>query len=113
VTTVPSGGTPDNGTGRSARARDAFRRHAVLFVIGSIALNVANYYVGTGWWAFWPLAAWGALFMIHYLRYKAATVDERWVDARVADLRIKSYDRDHIENITAHGPGAASREDDS
>jgi hypothetical protein len=113
VTTVASGGTPGGETGRSARAREVFRRHAALFVIGNVALNVANYFVGTGWWAFWPLAAWGVLFMVHYLRYKAATVDERWVDARVTDLRIKSYDRDHIENIAAHGPGAAGREDDA
>ncbi len=49
--------------------------------------------------------------MIHYLRYKAATVDEGWADARTAELRLKSYDRDHIENIVAHGPGAAGRRD--
>ncbi len=78
-----------------------------------MALNVVNYFVGTRWWAFWPIAAWSVVFMIHYLRYKALTVDERWVDARAAELRIKSYDRDHIDNIAAHGPGAAAREKDA
>ncbi len=97
----------------SAHARGLFRRHLALFLCGNAALSVVNYFVGTGWWAFWPLAAWGALLMIHYLRYKAVTVDERWVDERAADLRIKSYDRGHIENIAAHGPGAAARESDT
>lgn len=98
---------------RLARARRSFRRHRGLFLGVNVALNVANYFIGTGWWAFWPLAGWGVLFMIHYLRYKALTVDERWVDMRAAELRIKSYDRGHIDNIAAHGPGAAAREKDA
>jgi len=85
------------------------RRHLLLFLGVNATLNLVNYFVGTGWWAFWPLAAWSILFMIHYLRYKAATVDEQWVDDRAAELRLKSYDRDHIEKIAAHGPGAAAR----
>lgn len=93
--------------------RRAFRRHLALFLGGNVALSAVNYFVGTGWWAFWPLAAWSLILMIHFLRYKAATVDERWVDERTAELRIKSYDRDHIENIAAHGPGAAARESDA
>ena len=48
------------------------------------------------------------MFLIHFMRYKAATVDEQWVEERTAELRLKSYDRDHIENIAAHGPGAAA-----
>jgi len=94
-----------------AGPRRAFRLHLALFVGGNVALNVANYFAGGGWWAFWPLVAWGVVLMIHYLRYKTATVDDRWVDSRTAELRLKSYDRDHIENIAAHGPGAAGRRD--
>lgn len=105
----PSGGSVDQVANRLARVRRAFRRHAALFLGVNVALNVANYFVGTGWWAFWPLTAWGVLFMIHYLRYKAVTVNEQWVDTRASELRIKSYDRDHIENIAAHGPGAAAK----
>jgi hypothetical protein len=106
------GGKPGASAGRTAHAR-AFRRHVALFVGVNVALTAVNYFVGTGWWAFWPLAAWGLILMIHYLRYKVATVDESWVDERTAELRIKSYDRDHIENIAAHGPGAAARESDT
>ena len=108
----PSGDGSDEVADRFARARRAFRRHLALFIGVNAALQLANFFVGTGWWAFWPLAAWGLVFMVHYLRYKALTVDERWVDARAAELRIKSYDRGHIDNIAAHGPGAAAREKD-
>jgi 2TM domain len=108
-----SGGIPEGVADRPARARRVFRRHAALFLVANLALNVANIFVGSGWWAFWPLAAWGMVFMIHYLRYKAATVDEEWVESRATELRLKSYDREHIDNIVAHGPGAAARESEA
>ncbi|MCG6875772.1 MAG: 2TM domain-containing protein [Betaproteobacteria bacterium] len=100
--------SPGGEAGRSVQARKAFRRHVALYAGGAVALNAMNYFVGSGWWAFWPLAAWSMLLLIHYLRYKAASVDEEWVEERTAELRLKSYDRDHIENIAAHGPGAAA-----
>ena len=106
-----SAGPSDDLGAPTTGPRRAFRRHLALFVGVNFALNVANHFGGGGWWAFWPLVAWGMVLMIHYLRYKAATVDEGWVDERTAELRLKSYDRDHIENIVAHGPGAAGRRD--
>jgi len=93
--------------------RRTFRRHVLAFLGVNAVLNAANVLLGAGWWAFWPLALWGVALAIHYLRYKALTVDEQWVDARATELRIKSYDRDHIENIKAHGPGAAARGNDA
>jgi hypothetical protein len=109
----PSGDGSDEVADRFVRARRAYRRHVALFIGVNVALTVVNIFVGTGWWAFWPLAVWSAVFVVHFMRYKALTVDERWVDARAAELRIKSYDRDHIDNIAAHGPGAAGREKDA
>ena len=47
----------------------------------------------------WPMLAWGMLLLLHYLLYKSWTVDERWADARVEELNLKSYDRGHIESI--------------
>ena len=41
----------------------------------------------------------GLAFGLHYILFKAFTVDERWVEQRVEDLTIKSYDRGHIEDI--------------
>ena len=101
--------SPPGDPGRAARVRRAFRRHALAFLGVNAALSVANVFLGTGWWAFWPLALWSVALAVHYLRYKALTVDEEWVDSRATELRIRSYDRDHIENIKAHGPGAAAR----
>jgi len=106
----PSGGGSSEIADRSARARTVYRWHVALFIGINVALQLLNWFIGSGWWAFWPLAAWSVGFLIHFMRYKAATVDDSRVDERTAELRIKSYDRDHIENIAAHGPGAAARE---
>jgi hypothetical protein len=38
---------------------------------------------------------------VHYLVYKARTVDESWVEKRTADLHSKSYDAGHIDSIAA------------
>jgi hypothetical protein len=77
----------------------AFPLHLRAFVVVNFALNAANVFVGTYWWAFWPLAATGFLFALHYLAYKTVSVDERWVDERIQELNLKSYDRSHIEGL--------------
>ena len=76
---------------------------------GNAALSVANYFVGAGWWAFWPLAAWSLPLTVHYLVYKASTIDDAWVDERVEDLRSKSYDLSHIDDIKRQASGVAER----
>jgi hypothetical protein len=88
--------------------------HVRTFLTANVGLNVANVFTGRPWWAFWPLLATGFLLAVHYLVYKAAAVDERWVDARVEELNLKSYDRGHIEDLKArHGdagvPGTNER----
>jgi len=79
------------------------------------ALIAADWAEGGSWWSFWPLAAWGVVLGMHYLVYKARTVDEAWVEERTADLHSKSYDAAHIDAIAAErrdpvakdGPGQA------
>jgi hypothetical protein len=93
------GGSPFAGAGR--RLVRAFAWHLRAFVIANAALNAANAWTGRPWWAFWPLFATGLLLAVHYLFYKAAVVDERWVDARIEELNLKSYDRSHIEDLKA------------
>jgi hypothetical protein len=50
---------------------------------------------------------------LHYLAYKARTVNEEWAEVRAADLRSKSYDASHIASIAErHGvtpDGAAEK----
>jgi hypothetical protein len=76
-----------------------FRLHLWLFVLGNLALNAANWFVGDNWWAFWPLAVWSLALGTHYLIFKSKRVDERWVEERTEDVRSKSYDRAHIDSI--------------
>lgn len=41
------------------------------------------------------------MLAVHYLIHKARTVDESWVEERTVDLRSKSYDAGHIDQIAA------------
>ncbi len=77
----------------------AFRRHRLAFVLVNGALTAANVYTGAPWWAFWPLLVWALALMIHFLVYRATTVDDAWVEERTLDLREKSYDLGHIDSI--------------
>jgi hypothetical protein len=76
-----------------------FHLHLWAFVLGNVALNIANGFVGDDWWAFWPLVAWTVVLAVHYLIHKARRVSDRWVEERTEELRSKSYDRAHIDSI--------------
>jgi len=79
----------------------------LAFVAVNAILTAANVVLAGGWWAFWPLLISAALLSVHYLLCKALVVNEGWVDERVDELNIKSYDRAHIEELKARlGPGA-------
>jgi hypothetical protein len=60
---------------------------------------LANVLTGMPWWSFWPLLVTGFLLGLHYLLFKAVTVDESWAAERVQELNLKSYDRSHIEEL--------------
>ena len=88
-----------------------FRWHMWAFVALNAALSLANVVMGTTWWAFWPLMVTGMLLGLHYLLYKALSVDEQWAEERVEELNLKSYDRSHIEELKArYVDGARLRE---
>jgi hypothetical protein len=78
----------------------SFGVHFLVFAAASFAsLALA---AGTGLhWLYWVPAGWGTLLLVHYLLYKVCTVDQRWADERTVELRLKSYDRSHIESIQA------------
>ena len=79
----------------------AIRIHAGAFAAGALCLGGANWLSGGPWWSFWPIALWAVALAVHYLIYKARTVDERWVEERAADVHSKSYDASHIDSIVA------------
>ncbi len=89
--------------------RACWRLHLAAFCAVNSGLHALNFYTGRPWWALWPLLAWGVPLAAHYLVWRARNVDERWVEARTAELRLKSYDRGHIESIAerARDPGSA------
>lgn len=80
----------------------AFGRHRLAFVLVNVLLTAANVYTGPPWWAFWPLIAWGMVLMLHFLVHRAHAVDDAWVEERTLDLRSKSYDMGHIDDIREH-----------
>jgi hypothetical protein len=67
---------------------------------------VVNWAVGGGWWSFWPLGVWGVALGVHCMVYKTRSVNETWVEERTADLRSKSYDAGHIDDIAERARGA-------
>jgi len=79
--------------------RRIFRRHFAAFLLVNLALTGANIAMGAPWWAFWPLTVWGVPLVVHYLIYKASTIDDAWVEERTAELHGKSYDFSHIADI--------------
>jgi 2TM domain-containing protein len=93
--------------GPATNAPRAFRLHAGIYAAVACALVAANWFTGGAWWSFWPLAAWGVALTVHYLIYKAKTVDESWAEERIADLHSKSYDAHHIDRIAEDFGGKA------
>ncbi len=86
---------------RIERAKVLYRWHRNAFVLVNGALHVVNVVTGAPWWAFWPLVAWGVVFLVHFLYVRTISVDEAWVDERAEELRYKSYDLGHIRDIEA------------
>lgn len=80
----------------------AYPYHRAVFIGLNVLLTAVNVYTGKPWWALWPLLLTGFVFMVHYLIYKASTIDDAWVDERAADLYDKSYDQGHIKAIAGH-----------
>jgi hypothetical protein len=84
------------------RIARAFRPHLAAYLLVNAALTAVNVYMGAPWWAVWPLVVWGLLVMLHFLFHRAASVDDAWVEERTLDLRSKSYDMGHIDDIRKH-----------
>lgn len=102
---APGAGKPPASRARRLLAR-TFRPHFYLYLVVNAGLTGLNVYLGAPWWAVWPLVLWGMLLMLHFLYHRAASVDDAWVEERTLDLRSKSYDMGHIDDIRKHpAPG--------
>jgi 2TM domain len=80
----------------------SFKGHFLAYLLANAALTGVNIYMGAPWWAVWPLLIWGLLLMLHFLVHRATSVDDAWVEERTLDLRSKSYDMAHIDDIREH-----------
>ncbi len=77
-----------------------FRYHVIVFVLTVIFLAWIKGMSGSGGWFFWTVAIWICVLIIHYFVGKSVQADENWGDRRAWSLRRKSYDFDHISQIT-------------
>ena len=87
-----------------------FPWHVAAFLAVNAATTAINVVTGSPWWGLWVLLFTGALLGVHYLVYKAFAVDDRWVETRVQELNLKSYDRSHIEDLKVRHTGEAAAE---
>jgi hypothetical protein len=88
------------------RIARAFKPHLLAYLSLNAVLTAVNVYMGAPWWAVWPLVLWGLLVMLHFLYYRATAVDDAWVEERALELRSRSYDMGHIDDIRKHpSPG--------
>ena len=76
-----------------------WRKHAIAFVVVNAALIAADRWLPGTWWSFWVLFVWGVLLAVHFFFMRSVHVDEDWADERAENLRIRSYDVSHIEDI--------------
>ena len=77
----------------------AFPRHFRIYAGVSIAAIALNLTIGLGLPLFWPIAAWTTLVAVHYFIASSLDVEEDWVEEKAEDLRMRSYDFGHIDDI--------------
>ncbi|MEQ9124886.1 MAG: 2TM domain-containing protein [Alphaproteobacteria bacterium] len=76
-----------------------FRTHFWVFACAFAVTLALNLGLGVGLPMFWPLAAWSVALAIHFFVASAAAVQDEWVDERALELRMRSYDFGHIDDI--------------
>lgn len=101
-------GAPGDQPGLLPRAA-WFPRHFRIFLGVVLVAIMANAAFGLGLPLFWPIGAWTVLLAIHYLVASTLSVEQDWVDEKAEDLRMRSYDFGHIDEIRDR----AARHEDS
>lgn len=76
-----------------------FRPHISAFaIVVGLAIALNNMF-DLGLPLFWPIAFWSTVLAVHYFIASCHDVDERWIQERVDNMRVRSYDFDHIRDI--------------
>lgn len=89
------------GFGLAALKRLEFRTHLLVFAAVAGIGFFCNLAFGAGLPIFWPLAVWSVGLAVHFFVHSCRNVDEDWVDYKAEELRMRSYDFDHIRDIRA------------
>lgn len=76
-----------------------FPRHFYAFAGFAALTLIANLGFDAGLPLFWPIAAWSVAVAIHFFIASAADVSEDWIEDKTLDLKMRSYDFGHIDNI--------------
>ena len=73
-----------------------FKGHLVLYIASVVSVLIAiRGSDGTSWF----LIGWTVLIGAHFLTTKTLNVDDDWGESRAYDLRQKTYDHKHINQI--------------
>ena len=70
----------------------------VFAVVVSVAL-AAEIATGSDRALFRPTGTWASALVLHYFVASSYDLERAWIDERTAEIRGRSYDFDHIENI--------------
>lgn len=76
-----------------------YRWHQPLFLAGLAVLGTIDLAFFDGWGTFWVMLSWGMVFGIHFMVFRAQTVDERWVAERTIFDVQRPWDTGHIQEI--------------
>lgn len=77
----------------------AYRWHQIGFLAGLAALIVIDIAFLEGWGTFWIMLSWSTVFGVHFMIFRAQTVDERWAHERMIFEVYRPWDTGHIEEI--------------
>ena len=76
-----------------------FRVHQVVFIVMLAAMMIFDFFLLEGWATFWPMIVWSLLFGIHFMIFRAQTVDDAWAEERLIFEVYRPWDTGHIDAI--------------
>ncbi len=89
----------DTGSVGDIRARIWLVRHAYALTLVLVPVWVIDFFVPGGWSSFWVTLLWFVAFAGHYFFVRALGTSDAWARDRALDLKVKSYDERHIQEI--------------
>lgn len=91
--------TPRLSGGRFLPTRFHFLRHVSVYLVSTVVFVILDLLTDGNWWNFWVMVIWFIILSVHYFAAGTVDVDDDWANERVEDLRVSSYDYDHIGSI--------------